>query len=515
MGITLLAAALVYAGWMMSRSLGGQYRRGYLGHNGARYSIMARNVLRCDLKTANFAPLLNMEDEEEPDPYLHHPPLLHWVLALVFHVFGETEDHARMVPYAFTLLNLVLLFLLGRRVLKSSFSAGLCALLAASLPMTSYYGIHIDVQGSPLVFFILACILCYLKWINGEGRTWLLLSLACLVLGTLFDWPAFYLCFLIPLHYWRIHKKENLSLINAAKKTAPFMAVGGLLFLILFLWLSVAVESKGTSLWGSVIVRTVKPDSHLEFGDPWRFFLNSVTTSCRNIHTLYPWAFLLLIALGWILRRNDPNEEDPHYTSCSLRLLFLVGTCHLVFFPFGLLFHDYWVFLFVPWAALAGSLALSRLASRVKGRQGYAVLTLALCAVVIVGHLYSRDRSKAGDPFPAYIGKVIHQVAKPGEAVLTNGYFNSYVPGSEDRYMLSSPAYSYYADRVIRGVIWSRKIFEMVIQQRDDFAYFVFIPVIQYNEEQKKEEAKLLQFLNDRYEVVETNVKHILFFRLK
>ena len=211
-GVVLLFVSLTYSGWMMSHAFGGDFHRGYLGHNGARYSIMARNVLRYDVAEFSFVPLLNAACETEPDMYLHHPPLLHWVMAFVFRVFGEAEDHVRMVPCLFTLLNLVMVYLLGRRILGGSLPGGACALMAAALPMTSFYGAHIDVQGSPLVFCMLASTYCFCQWLVAFRKAWLFPSLVFLALGTLFDWPALYLCPLFPIYCWMSSRRLGIWL---------------------------------------------------------------------------------------------------------------------------------------------------------------------------------------------------------------------------------------------------------------------------------------------------------------
>ena len=73
---------------------------------------MAKNFLRLDVSAAGYTPLLNTAGMEEPNPDLHHPPLLHWTVALGFSLLGESENHARAVPALFTLLNILLISLL-------------------------------------------------------------------------------------------------------------------------------------------------------------------------------------------------------------------------------------------------------------------------------------------------------------------------------------------------------------------------------------------------------------------
>ncbi|MHC4945109.1 MAG: ArnT family glycosyltransferase, partial [Planctomycetota bacterium] len=445
LGVLLLAAALIYSGWMMLHVFGGVFKNGYLGHNGARYSIMARNVLRADLSTANYAPLLNPALESDPDPYLHHPPLLHWVLAISFGLFGESEDHARAVPYFFTLLNVILIYLLGNRLLGGPPWGGVCAALAAGLPLTSYYGAHIDVQGSPLTFCTLACILFYCFWLHRPRRLWYVLAVIAMIVGTLFDWPALYLCALLPFHYWLRGRRDGRTLFEAVKSLGWFMACGAILFVLLVIWLSTAGESKGTSLFDSLMHRSLMPTTFLDIGDPIKYLLKY---NCFDkTHTLCPWPFLLLIFLGWVLGYIQSARFRNARTGQALWLFFLLGTVHVVIFPFGTLFHDYWIFLYLPWAVLAGGLAIQRIAL-LAGEGAVALRALCLSLAVLAlggvlagGHLYSLSRFGAEEEvIPVQLGLKIRENVEPGQAVLTNAdHFNQPMPGDKDRYVLFKP----------------------------------------------------------------------------
>lgn len=517
-GVALLLIALVYACWMMSHVMSGPFQRGFLGLNGARYSLMARNVLRCDLAAARFAPLVNAEDEEEPDPYLHHPPLLHWVIALVFHVFGETENHARMVPFIFTLLNLILLYILGRRVIGGRFAGGLCALIAAALPMTSYYGAHIDVQGAPLVFCMLACVISYLQWMKSSGKGWLALSLACLFVGTLFDWPALYLSLLLPLHHWISLRCSGRTFKDTLRKTWPYPVVGISLFAVLVFWLALAGTSKGTTLWDSLVVRTFKPEPYIDVDDRWKFAWNTIKDYCLpGIHGLYPWPFLGLIFLGWLVRGWWPGREGSRLLKSTLWLFFLLGLIHMVLFPFGILFHDYWTFLFVPWVSLAGALCLVRITLLCRDRlnnriAGYALTLAVLAAASSSGHLFSMKRfARSNDQVAYKLGEYIHEIVPPGDAVITNA-LNCNPPDWEaegDRYLFMPPTVTYYADRVVRGDVKTPDQFEKVLKRRDDFRYFVFHLGF------RSTHGALLQYLEARYPVEEKIKGALIFFRLE
>ncbi|MBU0754812.1 MAG: glycosyltransferase family 39 protein, partial [Planctomycetes bacterium] len=515
LAVLLLVGALVYSGCMMSRAFDGYFKRGYLGHNGARYSIMARNVLRADLTAVNFVPLLNAAEDREYDHYLHHPPLLHWVIALSFYWFGENENNARAIPFVFTLLNLAALYCLGKLLFGNPVAGGFAAVIGASLPLTSYYGSHIDVQGSPLVFFILATVLCYLKWLEGGKKIYYGSAVLCLAVGTLFDWPALYLCLLLPLHHWFTHRSSGGNLWGSFKKLGPLIGVGFLLFSALFIWLSTAGDPKGTTLIESIVHRTVKPSTFLDIGNPWRYVWDHC--SFPKMHTLCPWPYLALVFIGWILGRFSGPLHRSSGLGRALWLFFILGAMHLFIFPFGALFHDYWIFLCLPWVALAGSSAVCRIIAVVNGgrtgaRRVLSWLTGAciLGLLLLSGHIYADQRFKEDIEIEPYLlGKKIHDNVAPGLAVMINAdHYNQPVPGKEDRYVLFKPELSYYADRVIRGHIQTVEMFKDVLQRRDDFAYFIFIKHF------KNHHPELYDYLEKNYPMEKEVYPGLLFFQL-
>ena len=179
--------------------------------------------------------------------------------------------------------------------------------------MTSYYGAHVDVQGSPLLFFILACILAHIRWLDTHNKLWLFPSLIFFGLGVLTDWFALYLCFLFPLYHRLRFNEPGITLFVALKKNVSFILLGCFLFIVLVVWLGTAeTPQTGTTLWESLVVRTVKPflfvgqDFALE-----EMKQRFIKYSIPYVHDLYPWPFLALIALGFLLSRIQPNPPTP------------------------------------------------------------------------------------------------------------------------------------------------------------------------------------------------------------
>jgi hypothetical protein len=302
------------------------------------------------------------------------------------------------------------------------------------------------------------------------------------------------------------------------RRTWPFPVLGFSLFALLALWLGLAGASKGTDLWDSLIVRTLKPESYIDVGDPWIFAWNTLLgVTLPRIHTLYPWPFLALILLCWFLKKADQERADRRI-SITFWLFFLLGAIHMLLFPFGTLFHDYWSFLFMPWTALTAALGLVRLAGigrvlpGIPEKSGPLLAALAIVALLVSGRHYAMERyAEPVEHEPYFLGKYIHETARPGEAVITNSLpYNVPVKGtSEDRYYFLRPSLSYYADRVVRGSIESPEAFEDVLKRRDDFTYFAF------NLGLRTRHEDLLNYLEARYPVARKLKGRLIFFRLK
>src|SRR5207249_2919425 len=107
-----------------------------------------------------------------------------------------SENVARLLPALSTLLLLVLFARLVGHVAGRE-AGGWAALAAASQPMLSLYGAHIDVQGTPVLCASMAVLLCYRRWLLGGDVRMLLLMAA---LASALDWFGLYAPVLCAVH---------------------------------------------------------------------------------------------------------------------------------------------------------------------------------------------------------------------------------------------------------------------------------------------------------------------------
>lgn len=118
--------------------------------------------------------------------YINHPPFYPWLMVAMVHVFGEHEWVFRSVTLVFSVLNILLVGLLARKIFASNQQAIFAAVLQAGFLGPLYFGTHVDYMNEINGTFLL---LSTLSAVSGQ---WLLACLAGMVSG-LTDWPGFFI----------------------------------------------------------------------------------------------------------------------------------------------------------------------------------------------------------------------------------------------------------------------------------------------------------------------------------
>src|SRR5262245_13042047 len=191
-----------------------------MAHNGGRYSLAGRNFERQGIVATRFVPDLSADGSRRLI-YLHHPPLTPIAVAMARHYLRflwrdapfALEDRARLVFWLLSGANVALTACLAGLVLGAP-GAGIAGLLAGFLPMTSYYGTHVEVQGSLVLFCILLSCLCAMLASSATRASWswlwFLASLVAYAVGLLSDWPAYYLALILPFVAWLTEHRLRL-----------------------------------------------------------------------------------------------------------------------------------------------------------------------------------------------------------------------------------------------------------------------------------------------------------------
>lgn len=370
------AAALAF----VLAALGGY---GILDNNEGLYAEIPREMLASHDWRLWVIPHLNGL------PYMEKPPLLYWLTALSFSLFGVAEWSARLVP-ALSSLTCVMLLVRFGDALQRPQAGRLAALMFVS-------GLGVMVMSRTLMFDMLltacltAALTCaYLYRVHRkvaklrQAYAWLALALMAkgLVAVLLFGAVLFFL--LLPT-VWSVGLLrtcrdwlEPRAILNFVAIAAPWHIAASLVEPI-FPWFYFINEH--------VLRFLGKREPHDYYAGSWWYYLP------RMAIYLFPWSFLLP---GLLQRPHNPlRENDPKSLSHFLLLAWLVP---LVFFSVSSAKANYYLIAVMPFAVFQLALAIE---NRDFLRAPYRVLPgllIASLAAVLYGVLAMRGDHLAAQP---------------------------------------------------------------------------------------------------------------------
>jgi Dolichyl-phosphate-mannose-protein mannosyltransferase len=237
LGVGILFVVFLF---LILQGMGERYLNGHQGFNGAIRSTIARNYVKYGFWGTKFKPIKNLGPTKTPSKgivHWHHPPLIHMMVAVSFHLFGESEASTRTVPLFFTILSFFLIFLLVRRR-YGPMAAFVSILVFSTTPMVIEYGKMANYE-PPVVAFILLALwfLDRIRYDNG-GKLSKISFVICLLCAGFTDWPGFILAGMVGVEAI-VRKPRKLLLIISGG------AVSALLLLFLWKWLSSSATQDG------------------------------------------------------------------------------------------------------------------------------------------------------------------------------------------------------------------------------------------------------------------------------
>jgi hypothetical protein len=163
--------------------------------NTSYFSIAARNLAREGFVKLRGGIYLTAGQGFEPGErefYSGHPPMTAWLLAGWMKLLGPHAEEnwaIRALPLAFSVLNLLLLWVLVRKVFGAA-AATLCMIVTSILPMIAFYSQNVNMEPFVLTF-MLGASLGYLSWARPGSRAGFVFMCLCIVLGCWTDWPMY------------------------------------------------------------------------------------------------------------------------------------------------------------------------------------------------------------------------------------------------------------------------------------------------------------------------------------
>ena len=336
----LIPLWLVWAVALASVLIGlGSY--GLLNNNEGLYAEIPREMIAAGDWRGWIIPHLNGL------PYMEKPPLLYWLTALSFLLFGESEWSARLVPALSSLACVALLLWFGKTVQRPQ-AGRLAALMFAT-------GLGVFAMSRALMFDMLltallaaALMLAYQSLMEGQPRrlraAYALLALALLAKG----FVALILFGLVALAFDFHRARSPREFVRGCAKWFEWRALA-VFFIIAAPWHLAASLVEPAFAWFYFVNEHVlrflgQREPHDYYAGPWWYYLP------RMVIYLFPWSFLLPA----LLTRRVGTSVAPALP----RFLLLAWLLPLAFFSISSAKANYYLVAVMPFAALHLALAL-------------------------------------------------------------------------------------------------------------------------------------------------------------
>ena len=313
--------------------------------------------------------------------YGNHPPLLGWLIAISFAVFGEHEWATRLVPLLFSLGGLVVMYAL----VTQHFDRGvglLATLLMAVVPMAAYYlGAFPVVEGAHVLFFMLLSFFCYFRWIDSGKRGHFVGLALAVCFGILSDWPGLYIPLVIVAYHGFTQRRDKL-------RALIILSAASVVFILALIWyLSWLVHDpwiipKAFLPW-SIASKSGSPNT-----SSLLFTILDWITTVLGKHILYLYTPVVLsLAVSYLIVRwfRVGRSPSPH-RSHLVWMLLIFGSLHPVLGLRGAALHNYWSMYLTPGLVLAAALWLNDL-SDPQARRSFGVRATSLFVSCTVGLL--------------------------------------------------------------------------------------------------------------------------------
>ena len=468
-GWAAAAAAALVALYLRHRhtSLDGDFQ----GWASASCMLMARAFNQMGAAHMHFVPFQNnLPVGNDPDVYLHWPPLYPLVLAFFLRVFGDDVGSGRMLALLITLLSGGVVAMIAKRLY--SLRTGLLAAFFFFTVRATYEGASPLLQQPLAMLFALCAVLCFLygTGIGGSGETdegswWFAVAGAvCVALSVGSAWdPVFVPFSLLATGLWlRERKAVALGAAYCAVAVLTFVAVEAdyvLAFPQLFANQFATILYRAGMHFNtssSVRLHTIVDAAHF---DQQYGVVASYWRALRNVVMYFSSITLVaaaLLAAMWV-RGGVRQRSAETWVIGSLLLPVVVWYAvmrnYVAIHPFPLV-------LAAPFAAIASGVILDRLwswfAARSEEKPIWWALAVALPVVVLLPLLMQyRDAAMVTNAEFTDLSPLIRDNTPPGAVVLTPA--ESLVP-------------TFYSQRhLVRGIETDATLREALALAHQDF----------------------------------------------
>lgn len=424
---------------------------------------VARNIWRSEPGSHTWLyPTINYGD-----PYWNKPPLIHWLIALSYKLFGVSEGTTRLVPALLSASSVPLLYLIARELFSLSTATGSSLVYLTLLPIARHGRVAM-LDGA------ITCWFCFGVWCLLRGKkhhSWLLgvgiaLGLICLTKGimmgvllggiififTVWDHPkllssyylwggillgiapaiAWYL-----LQYW--HYGEQFLGINLGTQTfkriwSPISNVSAPP------WYYLLEILKYSLPWLIFLPRGVKlawSNRHLSWGKLTLVWGGIYLLAISLMQTKLPWYVIplypaLSLIVGSSLEEIRQRKTPIYFEQISLSLVALLCWLASAYYSFTTA-TDLAVILLV----VAISLTIASILLWYRHRHFILTISLGFYLALLLLFNSTHWLWELNDAFPVQpVAQMLQQHVPPQEKIYTN-------------YPLIRPSLEFYSDRVV------------------------------------------------------------------
>jgi 4-amino-4-deoxy-L-arabinose transferase-like glycosyltransferase len=277
----------------------------------ALYASASRSFLQNPFKPILISnPIPGLENNQLfPHIFLTKPPLIFWLTAASYNIFGINEFAVRFVPAVFGVFSIIITYMLAEHIFNKKI-----ALFSSLLLSICQFHIKYSRQGMldvPLTFFVLLTLFLFLKGFNSESESPVFFILAGISqgLGILTKWhAALFPTFTIILFILLLRKNQIIFSRNFA-----FYLLAVLLSILpwlIYIYVSFPETARAVLLFEIA----GRPFTEGPRGPFWFF--------SRLMWGLTPWGPIVLIAVIYSFWKR---------TSGDIYLLLIIGTTFIAY----------------------------------------------------------------------------------------------------------------------------------------------------------------------------------------
>jgi hypothetical protein len=410
----------------------------WFGHhdaNGVFYMTMARNYELYGASELGFLQLHNYEIPALPENYnfyLHHPPMITWVLALVGVPMSLTEATSRWAMVCATMISIASLYVLARRLLGQK-RALLVVMLYGLTPMIAYFG-RMPNHEPLAIGFLMPFFTIYAQYLRYPTRArWV--ALAILAIFSMWTaWAAFF--FFMALLFFGVIYRVETRLKKIITNWQKLLDLFGLGVVVVLATLAVPLfyESQHPGAIQRLLDVMVFRTSNIggTRGTPEFTILEYIARQLLHMTIMMS---LFVVVMGFL--GIKPLLRQSRLTRTMTWAMLGGGAGFLLFFRNASYIHDYYKYYLMPAFSILACLGVVQIWGIRRSRWAKpAVLGLLVGSSIYAVIIFVGSHLSSNQSFPMDIARAINAHTTTQERILTN-------------LTHQSPAIEFYAERNI------------------------------------------------------------------